>query len=61
MHRNTLNNIIIMKHAQKYTKQYNNNETCIETQNNIIIMKHAQKYTKQYNNNETCIEIHKTI
>ena len=45
MHRNTLNIIIIMKHAQKYTKQYNN-------------MKHAQKYTKQYNNNETCIEIH---
>ena len=30
MHRNTLNNIIIMKDAQKYTKQYNNNETCIE-------------------------------
>ena len=22
--------IIIMKHEQKYTKQYNNNETCIE-------------------------------
>ena len=34
-----------MKHAQKYTKQYNNNETCIE-------------YTKQYNSNETSIEIH---
>ena len=30
MHRNKLNNIIIMKHAQKYTKQYNNNETCME-------------------------------
>ena len=30
MHRNTLNNIIIMKHAQKYTKQYNNNETFME-------------------------------
>ena len=35
MHRNkqynsTIDNIIIMKHAQKYTKQYNNNETCIE-------------------------------
>ena len=43
MHRNTLNNIIIMK-QQKYT--------------NIIIMKHAQKYTKQYNNNKTCIGIH---
>ena len=27
---NSLHNIIIMKHAQKYTKQYNNNETCIE-------------------------------
>ena len=25
-----LNNKIILKHAQKYTKQYNNNETCIE-------------------------------
>ena len=24
MRRNTLNNIIIMKHAQKYTKHYNN-------------------------------------
>ena len=61
MHRNTLNNIIIMKHAQKYTKQHNNNnETCIgNTLRYIkIIMKHAQKYTKQYNNNETCIEIH---
>ena len=34
-----------MKREQKYTKQYNNNETCIE-------------YTKQYNNNETCVEIH---
>ena len=30
MHRNTLNNKIIMKHAQEYTKHYNNNETCIE-------------------------------
>ena len=30
MHRNKLNNIIIMKRAQKYIKQYNNNETCIE-------------------------------
>ena len=30
MHRNTLNNIIIMKHAWKYTKQYNSNETSIE-------------------------------
>ena len=30
MHRNNQNNIIIMKHAQKYNKQYNNNETCIE-------------------------------
>ena len=30
MHRNTLNNIIIMKHVQKYTKQYNNIETCME-------------------------------
>ena len=30
MRRNTLNNIIIMKHAQKYTKHYKNNETCIE-------------------------------
>ena len=59
MHRNKQNNIIIMKHAQKYTKHYNNNETCIEIHiNNIIIMKHAQKYTKQYNSNETCIEIH---
>ena len=34
-----------MKHAQEYTKHYNNNETCIEIH-------------KQYNNNETCIEIH---
>ena len=34
-----------MKHAQEYTKQYNNNKTCIEIH-------------KQYNNNETCIEIH---
>ena len=51
-----------MKHAQKYTKQYNNNETCIEnTLNNIIVMKHPQRYTKHYNNNETCIEINKTI
>ena len=49
MHRNTLNNIIIMKHAQKYTKQkikqqeytkHNNNETCIEIHKTI-------------NNNET--------
>ena len=31
MDRDALNNILIMKHAQKYTKQYNNNETCIET------------------------------
>ena len=31
MHRDALNNILIMKHAQKYTKRYNNNETCIET------------------------------
>ena len=47
MHRNTISNIIIMKHAWKYTRP------------NIIIMKHAQKYTKQYNNNEnTCIGIH---
>ena len=30
MHRNTLNIIIIMKHAQKYTKQYNNYETGME-------------------------------
>ena len=30
MHRNTLNNKIIMKHAWKYTRPYNNNETCIE-------------------------------
>ena len=30
MHRNTLNNIIVMKHPQRYIKQYNNNETCIE-------------------------------
>ena len=30
MRRNTPNNKIIMKHAQTYTKQYNNNETCIE-------------------------------
>ena len=30
MHRNTINNIIIMKHAQKHTKLYNNNETYIE-------------------------------
>ena len=30
MHRNTQNNIIIMEHAQKYTKHYNNNATCIE-------------------------------
>ena len=30
MHRNKLNNKLIMKHAQKYTKYYNNNETCIE-------------------------------
>ena len=30
MRRNTQNNIIIMKHAQKYTKAYYNNyETCI--------------------------------
>ena len=29
MHRNTQNIIIIMKHAQKYTKQYNNYETGI--------------------------------
>ena len=49
-----------MKHAQKYTKQYNNNETWHkytkqqnsnetsigDTLNIIIIMKHAQKYTK---------------
>ena len=38
MHRNTLSNIIIMKHAQKYTKQK-------------IIMKHGYEYTKHYNNN----------
>ena len=30
MDRNALHNIIIMKYAYKYTKQYNNNETCIE-------------------------------
>ena len=30
MHRNTLNNIIIMKDAQKHTKLYNDYETCIE-------------------------------
>ena len=35
MHRNTQNNIIIMKHAQKYTKHYNNNETCIEINKTI--------------------------
>ena len=35
MHRNTLSIIIIMKHALKYTKQYNNNETCIEIQKTI--------------------------
>ena len=59
MRRNTLNNIIIMKHGQKYTKQYNNNENIHrDTLNSIIIMKHAQKYTKQYNDKETCIEIH---
>ena len=59
MHRNKLNSMIMMKHEQKYTKQYNNNETKHRnTLNNIIIMKHVQKYTKQYNNIETCIEIH---
>ena len=46
MRRNTLNNIIIMKHGQKYTKQHNSNE-------NI-----HRDTLKQYNNNETCIEIH---
>ena len=30
MDRNKLHNIIMMKNAQKYTKQYNNNETWIE-------------------------------
>ena len=30
MDRNALHNIIIMKHAQRYTKHYNNNETWIE-------------------------------
>ena len=35
MHGNTLNNIIIMKYAQKYTKHYNNNETCIEINKTI--------------------------
>ena len=30
MHRNKLKIIIITKHAQRYTKQYNNNETWIE-------------------------------
>ena len=30
MDRNALHNIIIMKNASKYTKQYNNNETWIE-------------------------------
>ena len=55
MHRNTLNNIIIMKHSindiivMKHEQKYTNN---------IIIMKHAQKYTKQDNNNATCIGIH---
>ena len=32
MYRNKLNNIIILKHAEKYTKQYNNNETFMEIQ-----------------------------
>ena len=31
-----------MKHAQKYTKQYNNNNLWKYT-----VLKHAQKYTKQ--------------
>ena len=31
MDRDALNNILIMKDAYKYTKQYNNNERCIET------------------------------
>ena len=35
MNRNTLNNIIIMKHAQNYTKQCNNNETCVEIHQTI--------------------------
>ena len=35
MHRNTLNIGIVIKHAQKYTKQYNNNETCIEINKTI--------------------------
>ena len=30
MHRNKLNNKLIMKHAQKFTKHYNNNEACME-------------------------------
>ena len=32
MHINKLNNKRIMKHAQKYTKHYNIDETCIEIQ-----------------------------
>ena len=35
MRRNTPNNKIIMKHAQEYTKHYNNNETCIEINKTI--------------------------
>ena len=50
MHRNKQNNIIIMKHAQRHTKQYNSHEYT----NNIIIM-HRNTLI---NNKETCIEIH---